>query len=136
MWDVSLPHGVFPCQRTISLQRGLFPHPMTLLSCATCFLQGSKPKLRAACSAIQEVRRCTRLEMPDNLHTFVLKVRPRGLLEPFWDARGLPNAPVPNFTSSLEGGLCWGDAACRVEVLCFEQSLHVGEGTMGMHISL
>uniref|UniRef100_A0A669PEW0 SH2B adaptor protein 3 n=1 Tax=Phasianus colchicus TaxID=9054 RepID=A0A669PEW0_PHACC len=36
--------------------------------------KGSKPKLRAACSAIQEVRRCTRLEMPDNLHTFVLKV--------------------------------------------------------------
>ncbi|NXY87234.1 SH2B3 protein, partial [Alcedo cyanopectus] len=36
--------------------------------------QGSKPKLHAVCSAIQEVRRCTRLEMPDNLHTFVLKV--------------------------------------------------------------
>ncbi|OXB64153.1 hypothetical protein ASZ78_002083 [Callipepla squamata] len=36
--------------------------------------KGSKPKLRAACSAIQEVRRCTRLEMPDNLHTFVLKL--------------------------------------------------------------
>uniref|UniRef100_A0A8B9MH27 SH2B adapter protein 3 n=1 Tax=Accipiter nisus TaxID=211598 RepID=A0A8B9MH27_9AVES len=36
--------------------------------------KGSKPKLHAACSAIQEVRRCTRLEMPDNLHTFVLKV--------------------------------------------------------------
>lgn len=90
MQDVSLPHGVFPCQRTISLQRRLFPHPMTLLSCATCSLQGSKPKLRAACSAIQEVRRCTRLEMPDNLHTFVLKVWPQGLLEPFWEARGCP----------------------------------------------
>ncbi|NXE40093.1 SH2B3 protein, partial [Ptilorrhoa leucosticta] len=36
--------------------------------------QGSKPKLLIACSAVQEVRRCTRLEMPDNLHTFVLKV--------------------------------------------------------------
>ncbi|KAM9219572.1 SH2B adapter protein 3 [Leptosomus discolor] len=36
--------------------------------------KGSKPKLLAACSAVQEVRRCTRLEMPDNLHTFVLKV--------------------------------------------------------------
>ncbi|XP_054029098.1 SH2B adapter protein 3 isoform X1 [Dryobates pubescens] len=36
--------------------------------------KGSKLKLHAACSAIQEVRRCTRLEMPDNLHTFVLKV--------------------------------------------------------------
>ncbi|KAM6241492.1 SH2B adapter protein 3 isoform 2-T2 [Spheniscus humboldti] len=36
--------------------------------------KGSKPKLHAACSAVQEVRRCTRLEMPDNLHTFVLKL--------------------------------------------------------------
>ncbi|XP_060105342.1 SH2B adapter protein 3 [Heteronotia binoei] len=34
----------------------------------------SKPKLQTPCSAIQEIRRCTRLEMPDNLHTFVLKV--------------------------------------------------------------
>ncbi|KAM7050527.1 SH2B adapter protein 3 isoform 2-T2 [Molossus nigricans] len=39
--------------------------------------KSSKPKLRAACSSIQEVRRCTRLEMPDNLHTFVLKVKDR-----------------------------------------------------------
>ncbi|NWH67571.1 SH2B3 protein, partial [Geococcyx californianus] len=37
-------------------------------------LQSSKPKLHAACSTVQEVRRCTRLEMPDNIHTFVLKV--------------------------------------------------------------
>ncbi|XP_077164281.1 SH2B adapter protein 3 isoform X1 [Paroedura picta] len=36
----------------------------------------SKPKLQAACSAIQQIRRCTRLEMPDNIHTFVLKVDP------------------------------------------------------------
>ncbi|KAM4763272.1 SH2B adapter protein 3 isoform 3-T3 [Cyanocitta cristata] len=36
--------------------------------------KGSKPKLLIACSAVQEMRRCTRLEMPDNLHTFVLKV--------------------------------------------------------------
>ncbi|XP_069877592.1 SH2B adapter protein 3-like [Dipodomys merriami] len=36
--------------------------------------KSSKPKLQAACSSIREVRRCTRLEMPDNLHTFVLKV--------------------------------------------------------------
>nr|XP_017205058.2 SH2B adapter protein 3 isoform X2 [Oryctolagus cuniculus] len=39
--------------------------------------KSSKPKLQAACSSIQEVRRCTRLEMPDNLHTFVLKVKER-----------------------------------------------------------
>ncbi|XP_027750210.1 SH2B adapter protein 3 isoform X2 [Empidonax traillii] len=36
--------------------------------------KSSKPKLHVACSTVQEVRRCTRLEMPDNLHTFVLKV--------------------------------------------------------------
>ncbi|XP_048369832.1 SH2B adapter protein 3 [Sphaerodactylus townsendi] len=34
----------------------------------------SKPKLQTTCSAIQEIRRCSRLEMPDNIHTFVLKV--------------------------------------------------------------
>ncbi|MBN3314850.1 SH2B3 protein, partial [Atractosteus spatula] len=35
---------------------------------------GSSPKLRAPCSAITEIRRCNRLEMPDNMNTFVLKV--------------------------------------------------------------
>lgn len=39
--------------------------------------KSSKPKLQTACSSIQEVRRCTRLEMPDNLYTFVLKVKDR-----------------------------------------------------------
>ncbi|XP_032095612.1 SH2B adapter protein 3 isoform X1 [Sapajus apella] len=39
--------------------------------------KSSRPKLQAACSNIQEVRRCTRLEMPDNLYTFVLKVKDR-----------------------------------------------------------
>ncbi|XP_037367062.1 SH2B adapter protein 3 [Talpa occidentalis] len=39
--------------------------------------KSSKPKIQAACSSIQEVRRCTRLEMPDNLYTFVLKVKDR-----------------------------------------------------------
>ncbi|KAM6155965.1 SH2B adapter protein 3 [Rhynchocyon petersi] len=39
--------------------------------------KSSKPKLQAACSSIQEVRHCTRLEMPDNLYTFVLKVKDR-----------------------------------------------------------
>ncbi|KAM5237737.1 SH2B adapter protein 3 [Ctenodactylus gundi] len=39
--------------------------------------KSSKPKFQAACSSIQEVRRCTRLEMPDNLYTFVLKVKDR-----------------------------------------------------------
>ncbi|KAM4808249.1 SH2B adapter protein 3 [Rhinophrynus dorsalis] len=34
----------------------------------------SKPKLRISCCTVQEVRKCTRLEMPDNINTFVLKV--------------------------------------------------------------
>ncbi|XP_006894731.1 PREDICTED: SH2B adapter protein 3 [Elephantulus edwardii] len=37
--------------------------------------KSSKPKLQTTCSSVQEVRCCTRLEMPDNLHTFVLKVK-------------------------------------------------------------
>lgn len=41
--------------------------------------KASTPKLTTHCSDIQEVRRCNRLEMPDNLHTFVLKVN-RGSL--------------------------------------------------------
>ncbi|XP_062398742.1 SH2B adapter protein 3 [Sardina pilchardus] len=36
--------------------------------------KGSSPKLTARCSDILEVRRCNRLEMPDNINTFVLKV--------------------------------------------------------------
>ncbi|KPP63126.1 hypothetical protein Z043_118641, partial [Scleropages formosus] len=34
----------------------------------------SSPKLMARCSDISEIRRCKRLEMPDNMNTFVLKV--------------------------------------------------------------
>ncbi|XP_030647768.1 SH2B adapter protein 3 [Chanos chanos] len=36
--------------------------------------KGSSPKLTARCSDIEEIRRCNRLEMPDNVNTFVLKV--------------------------------------------------------------
>ncbi|XP_008118086.1 SH2B adapter protein 3 isoform X2 [Anolis carolinensis] len=36
--------------------------------------KSSKPKFHTSCLAIQEVRRCTCLEMPDNARTFVLKV--------------------------------------------------------------
>ncbi|KAG8456130.1 hypothetical protein GDO86_002069 [Hymenochirus boettgeri] len=34
----------------------------------------SKPKLKVSCCNVQEIRKCTRLEMPDNHNTFVLKV--------------------------------------------------------------
>lgn len=96
---ISLPVGYFPAERGISLPAAVpqvapgrldpppslipaeqwdvgvvFWHVVAQLLCSPP--QGSKPKLHAACSAIQEVRRCTRLEMPDNLHTFVLKVGP------------------------------------------------------------
>ncbi|XP_035382083.1 SH2B adapter protein 3 [Electrophorus electricus] len=36
--------------------------------------KGSSPKLKARCSDIREIRRCNRLEMPDNINTFVVKV--------------------------------------------------------------
>lgn len=36
--------------------------------------KASSPKLTTHCSEIQEVRRCSQLEMPDNLNTFVIKV--------------------------------------------------------------
>ncbi|XP_033828871.1 SH2B adapter protein 3 [Periophthalmus magnuspinnatus] len=36
--------------------------------------KASSPKLTTNCSDIQEVRRCSQLEMPDNLNTFVIKV--------------------------------------------------------------
>lgn len=39
--------------------------------------KSSKPRLQAACSSVREARRCSRLEMPDNLYTFVLKVKDR-----------------------------------------------------------
>nr|XP_008523912.1 PREDICTED: SH2B adapter protein 3 [Equus przewalskii] len=67
----SLPAGicrVSPCSSQV--QSG--PRRGTLAG-----KESSKPKLQAACSSIQEVRRCTRLEMPDNLYTFVLKVKDR-----------------------------------------------------------
>ncbi|KAJ8779327.1 hypothetical protein J1605_012789 [Eschrichtius robustus] len=56
----------------------LFPPPQPALPWwELWYFQSSKPKLQAACSSIQEIRRCTRLEMPDNLYTFVLKVKDR-----------------------------------------------------------
>ncbi|XP_063171553.1 SH2B adapter protein 3 [Candoia aspera] len=36
--------------------------------------KSSRPKLQSPCLAVQETRACTRLEMPDHPHTFVVKV--------------------------------------------------------------
>ncbi|MGH0123601.1 UNVERIFIED_CONTAM: hypothetical protein FKN15_050203 [Acipenser sinensis] len=36
--------------------------------------QCTRPQLKALCCDITEIRRCNRLEMPDNMNTFVLKV--------------------------------------------------------------
>ncbi|XP_064793994.1 SH2B adapter protein 3-like isoform X2 [Oncorhynchus masou masou] len=47
--------------------------------------KGSSPKLTVHCADILEIRRCNRLEMPDNMNTFVLKVWQRGF--------GAPNLP-------------------------------------------
>ncbi|XP_021570342.1 SH2B adapter protein 3 [Carlito syrichta] len=73
-WKPTLPAGLLG-QQTISspVEAALG----TRLECHLLISQSSKPKLQAACSSIQEVRRCTRLEMPDNLYTFVLKVKDR-----------------------------------------------------------
>lgn len=115
---------------------------------ALCFpLQGSKPKLLIACSTVQEVRRCTRLEMPDNLHTFVLKVgaaervgsHPRGLSHPLGHT-WLPKPPVPNFSSSSPPGRgCTG--GCGVQgggcaVPAGVPSMGGWVGGRGVHISL
>ncbi|KAM3867812.1 SH2B adapter protein 3 [Diretmus argenteus] len=42
--------------------------------------KASSPKLTFHCSDIQEVRRCNRLEMPDNINTFVVNHYPGSLL--------------------------------------------------------
>ncbi|XP_061865675.1 SH2B adapter protein 3 isoform X5 [Colius striatus] len=57
--------------------------------------KGSRPKLQAACAAIQEVRSCTRLEMPDNLHTFVLKPPSPSAMS--------PRSPTPPTSCSRRG---------------------------------
>ncbi|XP_068268873.1 SH2B adapter protein 3 isoform X2 [Nyctibius grandis] len=77
--------------------------------------KSSKPKLHAACSAVQEVRRCTRLEMPDNLHTFVLKppcpMSPRSPTPPMsCSRRGTSSSSAPGWPrsgSARAGGLTW-----------------------------
>lgn len=51
----------------------LFVSQTTSLFNSIC--KAHNPTLTTQCSDIQEVRRCNRLEMPDKINTFVLKVR-------------------------------------------------------------
>ncbi|XP_061865671.1 SH2B adapter protein 3 isoform X2 [Colius striatus] len=85
--------------------------------------KGSRPKLQAACAAIQEVRSCTRLEMPDNLHTFVLKppspsaMSPRSPTPPTsCSRRGTSSSSAPGWprsASACAGGLTQGTPSSR-----------------------
>uniref|UniRef100_A0A8C2VH13 SH2B adaptor protein 3 n=1 Tax=Chinchilla lanigera TaxID=34839 RepID=A0A8C2VH13_CHILA len=104
------------------------PPPGPSLSSPRALWESSKPKLQAACSGIQQVRRCTRLEMPDNPYTFVLKVKDRtdiifevgdeqqlnSWMAELWECTGRgpestdrelgrPSAPEPSTSSSPRG---------------------------------
>uniref|UniRef100_A0A8D2ILR3 SH2B adaptor protein 3 n=1 Tax=Varanus komodoensis TaxID=61221 RepID=A0A8D2ILR3_VARKO len=69
--------------------------------------QSSRPKLQTACSAVQEIRRCTCLEMPDNPHTFVLKVNAStDIIFEAGDERQLHSWVAPNAEPRLLMLLC------------------------------
>ncbi|XP_053336658.1 SH2B adapter protein 3 [Clarias gariepinus] len=78
--------------------------------------KSSSPKLRARCSDIQEVRRCTRLEMPDNINTFVLKVNncPSSFIFEADDEQQLQS-----WTSELRGCSSTRADIVDAELLCF-----------------
>lgn len=63
------------CFISFEQKSDLFWHSLCFHLHFFILFQASSPKLTTQCSDIQEVRRCNRLEMPDNVNTFVLKVR-------------------------------------------------------------
>uniref|UniRef100_A0A8D0L736 SH2B adaptor protein 3 n=1 Tax=Sphenodon punctatus TaxID=8508 RepID=A0A8D0L736_SPHPU len=75
--------------------------------------QCSKPKLHATCSAIQEIRKCTRLEMPDNVNTFVLKVN--NSTDVIFEAGD--EQQLNSWTSEIKGCLNQGLEGADVELL-------------------
>ncbi|XP_037387241.1 SH2B adapter protein 3 isoform X2 [Pygocentrus nattereri] len=78
--------------------------------------KGSSPKLRAGCSDILEIRRCNRLEMPDNMNTFVLKVNhhPGSFIFEAEDEQ-----QVSSWTSELQGCITNRANSVDLELLCF-----------------
>ncbi|XP_058231697.1 SH2B adapter protein 3 [Hemibagrus wyckioides] len=78
--------------------------------------KGSKPKLKACCSDIQEIRRCTQLELPDNINTFVLKVNnsPSSFIFEADDEQQLSS-----WTSELRSCISTRADIVDAELLCF-----------------
>ncbi|XP_067861954.1 SH2B adapter protein 3 isoform X1 [Heptranchias perlo] len=73
----------------------------------------SKPKHSTPCSAITEIRMCTRLEMPDNINTFVLKVN--SLLEVIFET--VDDQQLKLWTTDIRECInAWSDGA-DVELL-------------------
>ncbi|KAF7687731.1 SH2B adapter protein 3 [Silurus meridionalis] len=78
--------------------------------------KGSSPKLKARCSDIQEIRRCTQLETPDNFNTFVLKVNssPSSFIFEAEDEQQLNS-----WTSDLRGCISTRADTVDAELHCF-----------------
>uniref|UniRef100_H3CJJ2 SH2B adaptor protein 3 n=1 Tax=Tetraodon nigroviridis TaxID=99883 RepID=H3CJJ2_TETNG len=74
--------------------------------------KASSPKLTSQCSDIQEVRRCNRLEMPDNINTFVLKVVRQGS----WIFETDNDQQVSSWTTEIK--------ECVNNRICFSFPLH------------
>ncbi|XP_053085159.1 SH2B adapter protein 3 [Pangasianodon hypophthalmus] len=77
--------------------------------------KGSSPKLKACCSDIVDIRRCNRLEMPDNINTFVLKVN-KCLSSFIFEADD--EQQLNSWTSELRGCITRADIV-DAEQLCF-----------------
>ncbi|XP_047674221.1 SH2B adapter protein 3 isoform X1 [Tachysurus fulvidraco] len=76
----------------------------------------SSPRLKARCSDILEIRRCTRLEMPENINTFVLKVN-NSLRSFIFEADD--EQQLNSWTSELRGCISTRADIVDAELLCF-----------------
>ncbi|KAL4646551.1 SH2B adapter protein 3 [Arapaima gigas] len=77
--------------------------------------KSSSPKLRARSSDILEIRRCKRLEMPDNMNTFVLKVNHKPgsfIFETDSDQQ------VSSWTTEIKECINNGSDSADMELLC------------------